>query len=87
MTLAIFGAGGHAKSVYDLVKKDLLVLSYGMQDESPSFAPNSDTLIYATKMRSDGVLETVTADGLVRQRMASKNGDIREPVWSPFLKL
>jgi Tol biopolymer transport system component len=38
-------------------------------------------------MRSDGVLETVTADGLVRQRMASKNGDIREPVWSPFLKL
>tara|TARA_B110000008_G_scaffold61749_1_gene61563 strand:+ start:1053 stop:2354 length:1302 start_codon:yes stop_codon:yes gene_type:complete len=79
--------GDYRIAVYDLAKKDLLVLSYGMQDESPSFAPNSDTLIYATKMRSDGVLETVTADGLVRQRMASKNGDIREPVWSPFLKL
>ena len=51
------------------------------------FAPNSDTLIYATKMRGNGVLETVTADGLVRQRVASKQGDIREPVWSPFLKL
>ena len=79
--------GDYRIAVYDLAKKDLLVLSYGMQDESPSFAPNSDTLIYATKMRSNGVLETVTADGLVRQRMASKNGDIREPVWSPFLKL
>ena len=26
MTLAIFGAGGHAKSVYDLVKKNKIYL-------------------------------------------------------------
>jgi TolB protein len=79
--------GDYRIAIYDINKKDLLILSSGMQDESPSFAPNSDTLIYATKMRENGVLETVTADGLVRQRVASKQGDIREPVWSPFLKL
>jgi TolB protein len=79
--------GDYRIAIYDINKKDLLILSSGMQDESPSFAPNSDTLIYATKMRGNGVLETVTADGLVRQRVASKQGDIREPVWSPFLKL
>jgi TolB protein len=63
---------------------DLLVLSTGQQDESPSFAPNGDTLIYATRQGGNGVLETVTADGLVRQRLASGQGDVREPVWSPF---
>jgi len=79
--------GDYRIAIYDLNEKSLLVLSSGAQDESPSFAPNSDTLIYATKIRGNGVLETVTADGLVRQRMATKSGDIREPVWSPFLKL
>ncbi len=62
----------------------VLVLSTGRQDESPSFAPNSDTLIYATRESRHGVLETVTADGLVRQRLSSGEGDVREPVWSPF---
>ena len=32
----------------------------------------------------NGVLETVTADGLIRQRVSSGQGDVREPVWSPF---
>ena len=68
----------------DLETKGLLVLSRGSQDESPSFAPNSDTLIYATRIRGDGVLETVSADGQVRQKLESRQGDIREPVWSPF---
>tara|TARA_B100001741_G_scaffold104057_1_gene85694 strand:- start:12 stop:647 length:636 start_codon:yes stop_codon:yes gene_type:complete len=79
--------GDYRIAILDIKKENFLILSSGKQDESPSFAPNSDTLIYATKLRGNGVLETVTADGLVRQRMAPKLGDIREPVWSPFLKL
>ena len=76
--------GNFRIAVMDLRSKDLLVLSAGSQDESPSFAPNSDTLIYATRQRRNGVLETVSADGLIRQRLASGQGDVREPVWSPF---
>ena len=76
--------GNYRIAVLDIKRKDLLVLSVGRQDESPSFAPNSDTLIYATRQGRDGVLETVTADGLIRQRLASGEGDVREPVWSPF---
>ena len=79
--------GDYRIAILDIKDANFLILSSGKQDESPSFAPNSDTLIYATKLRGNGVLETVTADGLVRQRMAPKLGDIREPVWSPFLKL
>jgi TolB protein len=76
--------GNFRIAVMNLERKDLLVLSTGRQDESPSFAPNSDSLIYATRQGGDGVLETVSADGLIRQKMASGKGDVREPVWSPF---
>ena len=77
--------GNYRIAVMDLERKDLLVLSTGRQDESPSFAPNSDILIYATRQGRNGVLETVSADGLIRQKMASRaGGDVREPVWSPF---
>jgi len=76
--------GNYRIAVMDLERKDLLILSAGSQDESPSFAPNSDTLIYATRPGRNGVLESVTADGLIRQRLASGQGDVREPVWSPF---
>jgi TolB protein len=76
--------GNYRIAVLDLESRELLILSTGSQDESPSFAPNSDTLIYATREGRNGVLEMVSADGLVRQRLASGKGDVREPVWSPF---
>ncbi|HEX6261127.1 MAG TPA: Tol-Pal system beta propeller repeat protein TolB, partial [Woeseiaceae bacterium] len=76
--------GNFRIAVMNLDERGVLVLSTGQQDESPSFAPNSDTLIYATRQGGSGVLETVSADGLVRQRLASGEGDVREPVWSPF---
>jgi TolB protein len=79
--------GNYRIAVLDLERENFLVLSAGSQDESPSFAPNSDTLIYATRQGRNGVLETVSADGLIRQRMGSGRADVREPVWSPFPRL
>lgn len=77
--------GAYRIGVMDVRRRDLLVVSGGTQDESPSFAPNSDSLIYATRQGGNGVLEVVSADGLVRQRLSSgQGGDVREPVWSPF---
>ena len=77
--------GNFRIGVMNLERKDLLIVSTGRQDESPSFAPNSDSLIYATRQGRNGVLETVSADGLIRKKMASRaGGDVREPVWSPF---
>jgi TolB protein len=84
LALVHLDRGNYRIAVLDLDSRDLLVLSNGRQDESPSFAPNSDSLIYATRQGRIGVLETVSADGLVRQRLASGQGDVREPVWSPF---
>ena len=84
LALVHLDRGNYRIAVLDLDSRDLLVLSGGRQDESPSFAPNSDSLIYATRQGRNGVLETVSADGLVRQRLASGQGDVREPVWSPY---
>ena len=84
LALVTLDRGNYRIGLLDLEDRDLLILSAGQQDESPSFAPNSDSLIYATRQRGNGVLEMVSADGLVRQRLGSGRGDIREPVWSPF---
>jgi len=84
LALVHLDRGNYRIGVLDLETRNLLVLSTGSQDESPSFAPNSDSLIYATRQGRSGVLETVSADGLVRQRLARGQGDVREPVWSPF---
>ncbi len=84
LALVTLDRGNYRIGVLDMEDRDLLIVSRGKQDESPSFAPNSDSIIYATRLSGDGVLELVSADGLVRQSLSSGNGDIREPVWSPF---
>jgi TolB protein len=60
-------------------------LSRGTLDESPSFAPNGAALIYAGRERGQGMLATVSVDGQVTQRLKSDQGDVREPVWGPFV--
>jgi TolB protein len=55
-------------------------------DESPSFAPNSRMLLYATEVGGRGILASASVDGRVRTRLTGPSGDIREPTWGPFIK-
>ncbi|HHH39176.1 MAG TPA: Tol-Pal system beta propeller repeat protein TolB [Sedimenticola sp.] len=68
----------------DLASGGLQILSDGRLDESPSFAPNGSMIIYATKIDGKGELAAVSVDGRVHQRLALEEGDVREPVWSPY---
>ncbi|MCB8747652.1 Tol-Pal system beta propeller repeat protein TolB [Rhodoferax sp. U2-2l] len=60
-------------------------LSDTSADESPSFAPNSKLVVYATQFQGKEALMTTTLDGKVKARLNGQNGDIREPHWGPFL--
>ena len=62
------------------------VLSETGNEESPSFAPNSRWVMFATHAGNRDSLVAVTVDGRVRQRLTSSAGDIREPTWGPFPK-
>lgn len=80
------GDGGRFRiAVLDLDKGETRVVTNGRLDESPSFAPNGEMIIYATESGGRGVLAAVSADGRVRQTLLLKEGEVREPDWSNFL--
>jgi TolB protein len=71
-------------AIQDLPSGTVTLLSRGMLDESPSFAPNGAVVIYAGREGELGTLATVSVDGQVTQRLKSDRGEVREPVWGPF---
>ncbi len=73
-------------AVWDTESQRFTVLTPGVLDESPSFAPNGSMVLYATREGTRGVLSAVSADGNVRQRLILSEGDVREPAWSPVLR-
>jgi TolB protein len=77
--------GAYRIAVQDLATGTVTVLSRGRQEESPSFAPNGAMLIFAGRDRGQGVLQTVSVDGLTSARLDADAGEVREPVWGPFL--
>lgn len=77
--------GAYRIALQDLANGVVRVLSKGQQDESPAFSPDGGTLIYAARERGQRVLGTVSADGLILQRLKADRGEVREPAWGPFL--
>jgi len=73
-------------AVQDLTTRQVQVLTDGVIDESPSFAPNGRMILYATEVRGRGVLSAVSSDGRVKQRLTEEAGDVREPAWGPYPK-
>ncbi len=55
-------------------------------DESPSIAPNGSMVLYATKYRGRGILAAVSVDGGVKFRLPARQGEVREPAWSPYMQ-
>jgi len=76
--------GRYRIAVLDVEHGLVQVLTSASLDESPSFAPNGAMIIYATQTGAGAELAAVSVDGRVRQSLVLDEGDVREPVWSPF---
>lgn len=75
--------GGFRVATLDLATRQVTVLTDSQRDESPTFAPNGQMILYATILGGRGVLAAVSADGQIRQKLSAVNGDAREPAWGP----
>ena len=60
-------------------------LTNSQMDESPSVSPNGRLILYATHYQDKGVLAITSLDGSIKLRLPSRDGDVQEPAWSPFL--
>ncbi|ROR98721.1 TolB protein [Sinobacterium caligoides] len=72
-------------ALQNLERGTLRMLSGNALDESPTVAPNGSMMLYATKKGGRSILSAVSIDGGARFNLPSKQGDVREPSWSPFL--
>lgn len=61
---------------------DITVLSDAQFDESPSFSPNGDMVLYIAESDYGSALVVTSSDGRVKTRLEFVNGDVREPAWS-----
>nr|MDP2192296.1 Tol-Pal system beta propeller repeat protein TolB [Rhodoferax sp.] len=79
-------SGAFKLHVMELASGAVNAITDTSADESPSFAPNSRLIVYATQQQGREALITTTLDGKLKARLTGQSGDIREPAWGPFQK-
>jgi TolB protein len=63
----------------------ITTLTHSYMDESPSVSPNGRLILYATQQQNHGILAMVSVDGRIHLNLPSREGDVQEPAWSPYL--
>jgi TolB protein len=77
-------SGAFKLHLMELAGGGVTALTDSSADESPSFAPNSRLIVYATQQQGREVLMTTTLDGRIKARLSGQSGNIREPDWGPY---
>jgi TolB protein len=75
-------ANGFRLALMDLKTGNIRILSDGPLDDSPSFAPNGQVIIYDKQVPKDE-LATVSTNGSGHTRL-TQSVSVREPAWGPF---
>ena len=71
----------------DLKTGRIKILTDTNLDESPTISPNGNVIIYATKNKEENILAGISIDGKTKFILPTDLGEVREPSWSPLLKL
>lgn len=70
-------------ALQDLNSGVVSILTPTTLDESPSFSPNGQMVVYATREGNRGLLSIVSVNGQFRLNLPSEQGEVREPAWAP----
>ncbi len=70
-------------AIQDLSSGIVSILTQTPLDESPSFSPNGQMVVYATREGGRGLLSIISTDGRFRMRLPSQSGEVREAAWAP----
>ncbi len=72
-------------SVMNLERGSISALTDSSLDESPTVAPNARMVMYSSKEGDHSVLNAVSINDRIKYKLPVKDGDVREPAWSPFM--
>lgn len=76
--------GAYNIAVQNLQTGKIDILTETGRDQSPSVAPNGSMVVFATKAGPRQVLGMVSTDARAQLRLPAREGDVREPDWSPM---
>jgi len=76
--------GKYQIGMVNRITGQVVTITNGRLDESPSVSPNGKVVIYSTKRNRRGSLAIVRSDGSSKPHYLSTVGDVREPAWSPY---
>ena len=80
--IALVHDGGKI-GVIDSESDSFTLLTNAKFDESPSFSPNGDMVLYTAEHNYGAALVVASTGGRVKTRLEYVNGDVRESAWSP----
>jgi TolB protein len=76
--------GGFKVTTQDLISNESKVISSTGTDESPSFSPNSDMILYSFNDYRGGAIAVLSRNGRAFTKL-NINGDVRDPAWGPLV--
>lgn len=77
--------GGYNIGLLDLYTKEFNLITNTYLDESPSFSPNGEMVLYAMKHKGKSRLAVVAIDNSMTQILSTQDGEVRSPSWGPFI--
>jgi len=81
----VHASGGYHIGLLDLYTKEFNVITNTYLDESPSFSPNGEMILYAMNHKGKSRLAVVAIDNSMTQILSTQDGEVRSPSWGPFI--
>jgi TolB protein len=75
----------HKVAEFEIATGDMVILTDNYLDESPSYAPSGNMVIYSYNRYNKTYLSAVSTNGLFGFKLSDGTKEVREPVWSRFL--